>query len=76
MMALLAAKPIERVINRSQLECDRAGAILPRSDWERPSTAERKGGTKVRAGTKAKPPGVGALAALLSVAQGQRHEVF
>jgi hypothetical protein len=33
----LPAGPIKQVINRSQLERDWAGAILPRSDWGRPS---------------------------------------
>ena len=33
----LPAGPIKQVINRSQLERDRAGAILPRSDWGRSS---------------------------------------
>jgi hypothetical protein len=32
------------VINRSQLECDWAGAILPRSDWGRPSLSGRDAG--------------------------------
>jgi hypothetical protein len=39
----LPAGPIKQVVNRSQLERDWAGAILPRSDWGRPCLSGRTG---------------------------------
>src|SRR6516225_710410 len=41
-------QPIKRVINRWQLECAQAGAILYSVGLGRPSAAERKVGTKVK----------------------------
>jgi hypothetical protein len=41
----VAARYQTRVITRFQLERNRLGAILPWSDWGRPSAAERKVGT-------------------------------